>query len=81
MACMKTIVCIVLVAIVGFVSASGQNVVTGNGRCSSDVVWSFDGQTLTITKGNEKAATAAIPDYDLQRNFAPWGKKNLPVKK
>ena len=78
---MKYLILAVLGTFVNVFSTFAQNVVTANGKCGNEVIWSFDGQTLTITKGTDKVATLPIPDYDLQKNIAPWKKRNLPIKK
>ena len=47
------------------------------GKCGDDVVYSFDGNTLKIQNVNKKGLPAAIENYDMSRNLAPWRKKKL----
>ena len=62
-------------------AVSGQGINTKMGRCNSDVSWSFDGHTLTLSKNNRQKMLVSMPDYNLSINPAPWIKKNLPVRK
>ena len=59
---------------------SNASIKTG-GKLSSDVKWSFDGYTLTITNTNKNGQIVEIPNYDMKTNVAPWVKKNLNVRK
>lgn len=47
------------------------------GKCGDDVVYSFDGNTLKIQNVNKKGLPAAIENYDMSRNLAPWRKKTF----
>lgn len=46
-----------------------------------DILWSFDGRTLTIERNSPLKFNIAIPDYDANKNQAPWVKQQLPVKR
>lgn len=56
------------------------------GHCGKNIVWTFDGKTLTInnesndTKNYNEIAANSIEDYDLKNHVAPWVKKKLSVR-
>lgn len=55
---------------------------TAEGKCSSEIKWTFDGNTLTISRVSpDKANYVAIPNYDLKQNLAPWVKRGFEIKK
>ncbi|MBO4800510.1 MAG: leucine-rich repeat protein [Bacteroidaceae bacterium] len=56
---------------------SGKNY----GTCGENVEWAFDNVTLTIRNVDKLGFNAAMADYDLSRNRAPWAKKNLQIRK
>ena len=52
-----------------------------SGKCSGDISWSFDGRTLFIlNESNKRGSDVRMSDYDLNKNLAPWVKKNLAVR-
>ncbi len=77
----RKVMLIVYTTIISCLMAEAQSVITAEGKCGSSAKWSFDGQTLYIKKASEKVQTYSIPDYDMEKNQAPWVKKMLPVRK
>lgn len=64
-----------------YLVADAQSVVlTQSGTCGTDVTWTFDGKTLTITNVSKLGLRASIMDYDMKSNVAPWVKKKLPIR-
>lgn len=52
------------------------------GTCGSDVRWSFDGFTLTLSRQYDKEGKGIVKDYIVQKEQAPWIKRNrLDIKK
>ena len=62
--------------------AAAQGTDSKSGSCGNDIDWRFDGRTLFLTNSsNNKSQTAKMPDYDLNKNIAPWVKQKLSVRK
>lgn len=79
---MKKYLLMLMMSVLCVLTASAQASVTpASGKCSNEVVWSFDGRNLTISKASYKIIDTAIPAYNLDNNRAPWNKKNLKVVK
>ena len=51
------------------------------GKCGTDVRWTFDGFTLSIINVNTQRLIMPMEDYDLKENVAPWVKRKLNVRK
>lgn len=72
-----------LLSVISISPTKAQGNKPTEGKCNSDVHWSFDGSTLTITKiekqtnGNRKVS---LPNYT-KDDIAPWAKRNLTIKK
>lgn len=65
-----------------FCSAFAQSYkMTIKGTCGEDLVWTFDGQTLSIKNVSKKSSLKPMEDYDTHKNLAPWIKKKLKIKK
>ena len=60
--------------------ATAQVIGSKEGKCSNDVIWSFDGQTLFIDREPLIGHLVSIPDYDNDKDIAPWIKRAFPVK-
>lgn len=60
--------------------ADAQNTKAKSGKCSNDVEWEFDGRTLYI-KCTNMGKGAAMPNYDLNKDLAPWIKQRLAIRK
>ena len=78
---MRNSIILAFLALISALPLSAQKVVTANGKCENELVWTFDGQTLTIKLESDKLTAAAIPDYDMERKLAPWKKRELPIKR
>ena len=76
----RRIVFVAFAAIISSLMVNAQ-VIQDRGSCGSDADWTFDGQTLNIRKSSDKVLTYSIPDYDMDKNKAPWIKKKLPIRK
>ncbi|MBQ6167126.1 MAG: leucine-rich repeat protein [Muribaculaceae bacterium] len=61
--------------------AAAQNTKAKSGKCSSDVEWEFDGRTLYIKSTAIHKGTVPMPDYDLNKDLAPWIKQQLSIRK
>ena len=80
---MKTIKRFVLFLIIGVFWVAmirAQNTNPKSGKCGSDIEWSFDGRTLTLTNADPRKGVASIPDYDLSKDLAPWVKQKLAMR-
>lgn len=78
---MKKIILIALLCFMSIPSVLADDVakiITGN--CGKDVLWSFDGYTLTISRRENKFASVAIDNYNLSK-VAPWVKKGLDIRR
>ena len=60
--------------------ATAQDFVAADGTCGTDVAWSFDGKTLTITNVSKKSFFVSMDNYDTQKMLSPWNKKKLNVR-
>ena len=60
--------------------ADAQSTKAKSGKCSNDVEWEFDGRTLYI-KCTTMGKGAAMPNYDLNKDLAPWIKQRLAIRK
>lgn len=49
------------------------------GKCDKNIIWTFDGKTLSVKNISKKVEFAHMPDYDLKKNLAPWNKKKLSI--
>lgn len=78
---MKKILCYILLAMLCAPSALAIDKTNYEGKCNSQVKWSFDGQTLTIEHAKSTYYYCGIPDYNVKGNPSPWEKLKLPVKK
>ncbi len=72
---------IVLVTMTSSLAVLAQRAVTAQGKCGKDTEWAFDGSTLHIQKSSERVLFYSIPDYDMEKNVAPWIKQKLPISK
>ncbi len=70
----------VLISVLWASALSAQGTRTKSGKCG-DVEWSFDGRNLTFICSTSRLYSAAIPDYDLEKNVAPWVKQKLDVQR
>ena len=61
--------------------SSAQKEKTVEEKNEGDIAWSFDGRTLTIERNSPLKFNVSIPDYDVNKNIAPWVKQQLPIKK
>ena len=77
---MKRLCFLILACVIGVCVLTAQNTNSRSGRCNGDLEWSFDGRVLTLSKTTTKKPTVKIPDYDLEKNLAPWVKQNLDVR-
>lgn len=66
---------------VGQLSAQGSRTRTRSGKCGSDVEWTFDGHTLTLTRSAMRKQMVAMADYNMEKDRAPWIKQNLDIRK
>ncbi|MCQ2245042.1 MAG: leucine-rich repeat protein [Bacteroidaceae bacterium] len=73
---MKKLIFIALTTIITVLGVSAQTV---QGTCGTDVLWTFDGKTLTVSTSPKAAGYVPMKDYDLNE-VAPWTKRGLPVK-
>lgn len=75
----------ILLSIIAFTSVLSMNAQSAlykvEGYCGKDIKWSFDGYTLFLQNVNKNKDIAAMPDYDLKRDVAPWVKKKLNLRK
>lgn len=71
----------VLATIVSILMANAQGVIKDDGKCGNNAEWTFDGQTLVISRASDKVLTFSIPEYDMDKNQAPWIKRKLPIRK
>lgn len=69
----------IFIAVTTIVSVLGISAQTIQGTCGADVLWSFDGKTLSIFPGPKSAGYVPMKDYDLTE-LAPWTKRGLHVK-
>lgn len=58
-----------------------QNTNSVSGKCNGDVEWSFDGRTLFINNVAVKKGLVKMPDYDMNKNRAPWIKQKLAIRR
>lgn len=75
---MKRILFFILAAFLIHTSSIAQGL--REGTCGKDVMWSFDGKTLSITNVSKKGFVVAIDNYDTKQHKAPWIKENLDVR-
>lgn len=77
---MKRFFLFIIVAFTGTLISFAQ---ITKGKCGNDIVWEFDGYTLTISPNRltKKSPTVAIPDYDTRKRRAPWVKRGLRVSR
>lgn len=61
--------------------ASAQTTNSASGRCSGDIEWKFDGRTLYLNNITPKKPLVEMPDYDMNKNVAPWIKQKLAIRK
>ncbi len=73
---MKKYILTLCVSILTFLGLSAQTV---QGTCGNDVVWTFDGKTLTLSCNPKSVGYAFMRDYDLN-DIAPWTRRGLAVK-
>jgi hypothetical protein len=78
---MKKIFVIFLATITWWCMASAQKMATIEGKAGSDIIWTFDGQTLVLENTNIQKAYVKMPDYNVKYNIAPWAKRQLAIKK
>lgn len=78
---MKKILSLILLAGCCISSPLAKNNTIYEGKCNSEVKWSFDGQTLSIEHAKSIYYHCGIPDYNVKGHPAPWVKLKLPVKK
>ena len=52
--------------------AIAQDFIASDGTCGTDVAWSFDGKTLTITNVSKKEFFLTMNDYDTQKMISHW---------
>ena len=62
-------------------AVSAQSTNSASGTCSGDIEWNFDGRTLILSSVDPKKHIVKIPDYDLNKNIAPWIKQKLAIRK
>ena len=77
---MKRIIMCFLAVILTAGIAIAQDFIASDGTCGTDVAWSFDGKTLTITNVSKKEFFVTMNDYDTQKMISPWNKKKLNVR-
>ena len=61
--------------------ADAQSTKAKSGKCSNDVEWEFDGRTLYIKSTSLGKGLASMPNYDLNKDLAPWIKQRLAIRK
>lgn len=74
---MKKYISTILIALASFTATHAQTAVEG--KCGDNVVWSFDGSTLSIDVAKGTFSNP-MQDYDTKRNISPWRKKKMKVK-
>ena len=74
---MKKYISTILIALASFTAIHAQTAVEG--KCGDNVVWSFDGSTLSIDVAKGTFSNP-MQDYDTKRNISPWRKKKMKVK-
>ena len=74
---MKKYISTILIVLANLTATHAQTAVEG--KCGDNVVWSFDGSTLSIdvVKGT---LSNPMQDYGTKRNISPWRKKKMKVK-
>ena len=78
---MKRFVLLSLAVIGCLMMVQAQNTNPKSGKCGNDIEWSFDGRTLYVSNGDMRKGIAAIPDFDLSKDIAPWVKMKLSIRK
>ena len=61
--------------------ASAQSTKAKSGKCDSDIEWEFDGRTLYIKNTSIEKGSLPMPNYDLNKDLAPWIKQRLAIRK
>lgn len=65
------------ICIITILDVLGQ---TERGSCGNDILWSFDGKTLTISRNPKSLGFVTMKNYDRESDVAPWIEKKLAVK-
>lgn len=74
---MKRFLLLLLAMLLSLLQIQAQKVI--GGTCGKDVVWKFDGKTLTVSN-NSKKGYAAIENYNTKNHKAPWLRQGLDVR-
>lgn len=79
---MKRYIITFVIALVTSVTCYSQvsSSVGSSGYCGTDLRWSFDGQTLTLTNVSKRGLMVSMNNYD-DKTPAPWRKKNLNIRR
>lgn len=75
----RLLITILTVALLNISDATAQE--HAKGKCTNDITWTYDGQTLTLTNVSDPLLLADIPDYNAEGDVAPWVKRGLRIKK
>lgn len=62
-------------------AANAQSTKAKSGKCNNDIEWEFDGRTLYIKNVAIAKGAASMPNYDLNKDLAPWIKQRLAIRK
>ena len=78
---MKRYITTLIIAVLATAAGYAQSSVsTASGHCGTDIKWTYDGMTLTLTNVSTKGLMASMDNYN-EKKPAPWIKRGLNIQR